>query len=374
MSGLRDLLNLIRGGQTTNASTSVASVAIVASVATPRIQLPNIILTRPRQIKPLPPTSDELPRQPKLPRVRRKAILLSLKGQSSNLFITVNTKGENKLIKIEDKKIFNEYINKLSGNQNVSYVTRITEFCDNVLSPEYALNSIRIKKILYIVVPETVQDFSDLATDFQTNLLGIATIIEDIKLEKKLTITDNVLNIKGLGIFQTMKQPDVSWSNYLNNKVIEIDVLLSKGVGGFIIDYLKEQSNIFLKSLPSAYYFYILKKFIPYYNYNNEWITVPHMFLKDQYYYYNNISNEIIKKLKGLTKNDKKYVNYTKYFKDLIPLVWFKNKVQPVVLTAGSNKIKYKSYHYKVRKDRYGSYILTKKDGRVSLKKALKSC
>lgn len=148
--------------------------------------------------------------------------------------------------------------------------------------------------------------------------------------------------------------------------------------------------------MPSAYYFYIFRNFIPYYHVNNnsdEWITVPYMYLDNKFYYYiqNNINcyqtksinssifnnyecNQTnIQKVKDNIKINKEYVEYTRFFDDLIPLIWF-NDPKPKKFEGGSiNKIKYKSYYYKIRQDGYGYYIITQKDGRVSLNKVLKS-
>jgi len=59
----------------------------------------------------------------------------------------------------------------------------------------------------------------------------------------------------------------------------------------------------------------------------------------------------------------------------LIPMLYCPELVKLVNPQQGGahKKVKYKSYYYKIRKDRYGLYITTKNEGRVSLTKVLKS-
>lgn len=181
------------------------------------------------------------------------------------------------------------------------------------------------------------------------------------------------------------------------NTGIEVLALLTepkKGFGTIALDFVRtKNATVVLESTPSAFLFYTKYGFVhawrgegnmvlPYlYHCNEEPIVAWYRYLdansvqhiKNTFQDGNNIEDE--------SGNPKDVIN-TQFMYSCALRRFFENKTCiPMFLTkelhitqtgGGSSKVLYKSYHYKIRQDRYGKYIITKNEGRVPMSRVKK--
>lgn len=250
----------------------------------------------------------------------------------------------------------------------------------------------------------------DLSYVYTTNQIGLNDVtllvfnkkIHEVNLKN---VTNNLTNLVGMVIYSNMDNNALNefmtlnlkskWNEINRQSLIKginnitfdvsqniyIDVIFSKqpGLGSALLRIFKEK-NVFLYSIDSAYYFYIKKGFRNIYNQETQQVTLPYDLIKDSgnIYYKYKLSDKyiIITDTNGTDVNaqqledaqpleDAKQIDF--YEDDeLIKLIKLKDSN-----FGGSTRINYKKRSYKLRKDRYGQYIITKDEGRVSYKKIL---
>jgi hypothetical protein len=290
--------------------------------------------------------------------------------------------------------INNILVKKLDRNKHpstyVSVLNKLELLGQNILYKMYVYNSIISSDIIYLIFNKKLDNNIDIADiDYTNNLVGVATIlnIDNNIFKNNITIdTSYITNTNKKSYILPISEI------IMTNSSIELDILVADKCGKYILSYLKTKyDNIFLKAVYTAFYFYIFNDFKPIYINKNEkpnsWVKLPSLYYDKKYYYYDNTcknenqtqiqincnTSSIISSFKTELQNNDKYISYVdniNLFEDsLINLVYFKN--YPIIHGGNSKKIKYKSYYYKIRKDRYGLYIITKIDGRVSLNKVL---
>lgn len=302
----------------------------------------------------------------------------------------------------------------------------LTENKSAMLSAEYAYNSIGTNHEVLFVIKKTeaitVTNFDiknlNIIPNFSQNVVAMCaykyyTQSECLEYIKAPEYNRNYRLRTSSGFIKVGQQPNI-FENFLtlplesvslpqDKKVIEIDVVFTdtriKGLGTTIMKYFESrQLSIILHSLPNAYYFYVKSGFDVLYKHQgkDEYFTTPFLHrassFKNQLYFrtlttgkikkhyteetnnsltfQKSSSDPIYDTIKRLMPNKPENIDIMKPRSDgLYTLV---RLIKPPQMAGTNDKVKYKSRIYKIRSDRYGKFIITKEDGRVSLGKVHK--
>ena len=276
----------------------------------------------------------------------------------------------------------NKFLYKYNGNANTlasGAYTRIDRICKKngyQLTTEFVMVSMTNGHNVYLVSNSPL----DLKLDL-CDVVGIVTtkIMKPDNLKKELEFKH--LKEEKQDQTKNLKLPVEAPPLGDKFNIIEIDCLIvipGMGYGTFVLEAFKKQHDIiFLKSIITATPFYARCDFSPVFyekqDGNDEnWFKLPYWFTEQQpiqpIY-----DHDQDKKTREDTCVEPEGLDYFEH--GLIPMLWCVGNIfRPLAnqVTGGSMTINYKGYRYKLRTDRYGKYIITKYEGRVSYTKVIK--